>query len=323
MREECSRNDSASCPISNRLARNRRSNDMKERFGPLLFRTLRTLERLLPISALYRLLKPFAFLGAILERPQPAVSMPGCITGPISARSGQQGRMRFHLNRAIEFFPDRLDSPGWKRRCGIPGFDQLQRAQRAGRGVILAFLHVGPFFLLRYWLRAYGLPVATLVNGNAGIRSRVKRMKDRMSPFPEIPTALYRDQLRETIAFLSAGNVLLIAIDIPTGKQVSVPTDGSWTFSMATGAIRLAARYGAELVPCCIIDESRWRFRIEFGRPVPREYLAEEPDLVRAGTHLLEELLPHVRRLPEQCQPEFIARFQKIKPTSAPETAPA
>ena len=55
---------------------------------------------------------------------------------------------------------------------------------------------------------------------------------------------------------------------------------------MATGAIRLAIRHRAELIPCSIIDEGRWRFQIELGRPAPEECLATETELVSAGKHL-------------------------------------
>ena len=47
-----------------------------------------------------------------------------------------------------------------------------------------------------------------------------------------------------------------------------------------------------------VIDEGRWRFQIKLGLRVPAEYLAAENDLIPAGKHLLDEMLPHFRSHP-------------------------
>ena len=82
-----------------------------------------------------------------------------------------------------------------------------------------------------------------------------------------------------------------MAIDAPTGKQMIVPFCDGWDFQMATGAIRFAIRHQAELIPCSIIDEGSWHYRITLGRPVPREHLTPEADWSRAGKRLLGEML--------------------------------
>ena len=48
---------------------------------------------------------------------------------------------------------------------------------------------------------------------------------------------------------------------------------------MNTGAVRLAIRQQAELVPATLVDEGGWHFRLELGRPVPKEFLATEARL--------------------------------------------
>ena len=156
-----------------------------------------------------------------------------------------------------------------------------------------------------------------LIDGHSKERSRAKRMKDRLSPFPHIPTVLYReDQLREITDVLSAGNVLFIAADRETGKQISVPIGNDWTFSMATGSFRLASRYDAELIPCLMTDEGRWRFHLEICRPVPREYFASGSDMRSCGQYLVELMLPHIRKHPEQCSHFLLNCFGQM-PSSA------
>ena len=117
--------------------------------------------------------------------------------------------------------------------------------------------------------------------------------------------AFYQDQLREMIAFVAAGNPLLIPIDAPTGKQMIIPFCDGWNFHMATGAVRLAIRQQAELIPCAIIDEGGWYFCIKFGRPVPGEFLSAETDWSRAGKYLLDEMIPVFQAHPEQCRPDL------------------
>jgi hypothetical protein len=176
----------------------------------------------------------------------------------------------------------------------------------------LAFWHFGPYFLMRYWLRASGFPAATLVEGRSQNRSQMKQLKDRVSPFPEIPIAFGRkDQLRDAIDFVASGNPLLIAIDVLTGKQIDVPVDEHWQFGMASGAIRMAMRYGAELIPCSIAEVGAWRFQLHLGPPVPPQLLASgDPRL--PGKHLVAAMLPVLRQHPEQCTERLLKQFTRI-----------
>lgn len=291
---------------------------MRAGLAPVIIFGIRSLERLLPANVLYWTLKPFA-----LAPPTEQTSVPDYFQG--MKPGGKRPRVNPHspMNNAIEFLAGRFASPKWRRRCQMNGLGVLQQAGKERRPVVLAFVHLGPCFLLPCWLRSAGVPLTPLRVGKAETRSALNRMKDRLSPFPDIPAVLYLDQLRAVVEVLSAGNVLLIALDHPTGKQIDVPLENGWTFRMAAGAVRLAARYQADLIPCCIIEERGWQFRIEIGRPVPREYLAGKPDMVRAGKHLLTELLPHIQQHPDQCRPVFFQCFHHSVAEVSPETSRA
>ena len=265
---------------------------IKDMRGLLFFFSVRWLERRLPVRNLYRVLRTHAFVRAALKGIPASLHLAGPGAAK-SARAMREERMERYLNQILEYLPDRLAEPKWMGNCRIAGLERLQQARQNGRPVVLAFRHFGPYFLFRPWLRAAGFPVATLIKGKPGSRSRLRRCEDRVSPFPGIPTSFRLDQLLAADKFLAAGNVLLVAIDFATGKQMDVPVGGGRTFRMATGAVRLAIRHRAELIPCSIIDEGRWRFQIELGRPAPAECLASEADLVPAGKHLLGELLSH------------------------------
>jgi len=168
--------------------------------------------------------------------------------------------------------------------------------------VILVFFHFGACTMIPFWLRALGIPVIALLEGESGSRSASKRMKDKLSPFAPLPTVLYRtDQLKTVVQLLRAGHVLFMAADIGRGKQITIPIHEHCWFQMSTGAIRLAAKCDAELIPCWMIDEGRWRFRLEICQPVPSEFLTPTLDTGGAAKHLLRELLPVVRQRPEFC----------------------
>ena len=288
---------------------------MREKRGLLSFFVLRKVERVLPVETLYWILKSEAFVRAAIrdgfKKVPPPIVLPGCFNPAGTIRVSRLHRMNLYLNRTLQSFPDRLATPKWIERFRLAGIENIRPAQQAKRPIIFAFCHFGPFYLVRFWLRAAGIPAATLIGGKSENESPLKRIRDRRSPFPNIPTAFYRDQLRNVSEFLTAGNPLVMAIDFPAGRQIKVPVRDGWSFQMATGAIRLAIHHRAELVPCCIIEEGCWRFRIELGRPVPAENLATETDLIPAGKHLIDEMLVHFENHPDQCPQHLIDHFQQ------------
>ena len=278
---------------------------LKSIFGPTALEVLRCLERVLPPAILYRLVNPIAVLRAFVSI-RPASPWPDALVpagaGPIYGWKSSC----FHMDQVLQLLPDRLCTARWRKRCQIHGWHHLEQARGNGQPVVLAFTHVGPYFLTGFWLRAHGIPVTALMMGSAKSRSGTRRYKDRYLPFPTIPCVVYANHLKELVKAFSAGATPLIAIDVPTGRLLDVPFGEGQTFQLATGAMRLAARHGAALIPCHIIRTGSWRFRIELCQPVPPKYLAGVPDLVAAGQHLLAESLPLWRRHPEQCQADVV-----------------
>lgn len=168
--------------------------------------------------------------------------------------------------------------------------------------------------MIRPWLRSVGIPAAAFLGGRSGNRPKIKRHLDKYFPDPDILTTFCPDQLREVLAFLAAGHPLCIAADVGKSddKKIEMPFCAGWNFQMNTGALRLARRQRAELVPATLIDEGGWYFRLELGRPVPGEFLTTEAGWPSAGKFLLDEMMPHWRAHPEQCKSDFILCLKKI-----------
>lgn len=259
------------------------------------FHAIRNLESLLSPDLLYWLLLPLASARAAIQSNRES---PGYFRNAGCRRAARQALTTYFLSRALEFFPERLGQSKWQHRFEITGLHHIELARQAGRPVVLVCLHFGTYKLMPFVLRALGIPVVAMLSGNSRQRSRVKRMKDRLSPFPNLPTVLYRgDQLRQLVEMLTQGCVLLLAADRPRGKQISITLDDDWSFNMATGAIRLASYHDAELVPCSMIDEGRWHFHLRIAKPVPRHLL--NGDETVAGEWLLQSFLPSITERPE------------------------
>ncbi|HEY4952521.1 MAG TPA: hypothetical protein VII71_03940 [Verrucomicrobiae bacterium] len=288
-------------------------NHFKSACGFLFFHFIRGLERVLPVRGLYLFLKPYAVTRAWLNTMFKSPStrpLPYFFNAATTRRAARQVRMDSYMNLPLDFFPERLATGKWKNHCRIEGLDHWRQAQQNGRPIVLAFCHWSNYFLLRSWLRAAGMPLSALEAGKPEDRPRLKKIRDRVRLRPEIPNAFHVTQLRAASEFLAAGNALMVALDYTAAKQVVVPFGDGWNFQMAGGAVRLAVRHRANLIPACIIDEGNWRFRIELGRPVPGELLTAETDWVQAGKYLMDEMLPHFQNHPVQCTKIF-GRLEK------------
>ena len=268
---------------------------------------------MLPASTYCGLLYPVAWVRALLHgwiKGPPPVAQPAGLPGLRPARATVLYRLPIYLNRTFEFLPDRLAAPKWSGHCRFHGFDPVKRLTDAGRPVILAFVHFGPFVLLRNWLRAAGIPVAMFAGGEARSRAPLKLRKDRWALFPEVALTFYQDELADAIRHLESGRALGIAIDSGSGRQMRVPAGEGWRCQLATGPIRLARRHGAVLVPCAIYNESAWRVAVEFGPPVSEETLAAGD--VPAGAAIMASLMPILLAHPEAWTPQLGGRFSRV-----------
>lgn len=293
---------------------------IKSAFGLTSLYSIRALERRLSVENLYRFFNayncPRVAINTAFKKLRPLPPLPESFHYKKTPQLARQQRTRFYLNHLLEFFPDRLAEPKWMARCRFDGMEPLHQAVKEKRPVVLLCAHFGPYYLIRFWMRAVGVPVVELFGGSKNNITRLMQTKNSLSPFPEIPPMLYQDQLREFASLLDAGNVIGLMIDTPFGKQMELPFNDKWNFQMATGGIRMAISHRAEIVPLLIIEEGEWRFRITCGKPVPREFLSGNSDWQLAGKHVLDEMVPHFAAHPEQCIVPDLTRC--LKPADKP-----
>ncbi|MBA3832895.1 MAG: hypothetical protein H0X34_13580 [Chthoniobacterales bacterium] len=257
------------------------------------------------------LLWPFAAAFDLLQvrQRQPLTNWPRF------PESWRPKRWRFVLRQSLGLYhsqlfymwPDRLSTPRWRSRCRLEGGADLIGSREGDRGAVLASLHFGPFEILPYWLRAYGIVASSVRTSPPDALKSLTNYQYALSPPADVPVFVMAEDLTPMPRFshlrkiLGPGRRLLVMIDPARGLQVDLPFEDR-LFRMSTGAIRLAAMTGAELIPCLIAETATWKFVIQFGTPVPRQYLGNSPDMQACGAHLLGEFTKVVSLYPEQCK---------------------
>lgn len=269
------------------------------------FFLIRIAERLLPLRLFSLVVWPVAAATGLAEIKKKRSAFASwrrlakCVTAPSRLQLWFWHGAAANHARFVYLFPDRLSQSRWLERCRITGRDELKRVRATARRIVFVSLHFGPFDTLVYWLRAMGLPVTVLV-GKPAPRQALKQRQYDLSPPRGIPVVLPVTELGSLRQAISRVQHLLVLMDVERGRQVEVEHD-QLVCRLATGAIRIAATAGAELIPCLMTASPGWNFALHFGRPVPRNHLEPTPDIEMVTRHLLEEFLPIVRQEPAQC----------------------
>lgn len=130
----------------------------------LLF--IRACERLFPPGLLSLLLWPPAAIFDLLHarERQPFVHwrrLPA-IWRPKRWRFVLRQSLGLYHSQLFYMWPDRLADKRWRDRCRFEGRENLRVSEEAGKGIVFACLHFGPFEILPYWLRAKGIITQTV-----------------------------------------------------------------------------------------------------------------------------------------------------------------
>jgi lauroyl/myristoyl acyltransferase len=274
------------------------------------FYFVRFCERTLPVPLLSLLLWPLAAAWDLMQVGQRRP----WVYWHRFPRSWRPKRWRYILRHSLGLYhsqlfymwPDRLSSPRWMGRCRFEGDRRLLELSDDDRGIVLAGVHFGPFEILPYWLRAYGIPATSVRADPPAALQSLTNYQYSLSPPPEIPVFVFTRELSpfprlHLQKILGPGRRLLVMVDPNRGLMTDISFEDR-LFHMATGAIRLAQMTGSRLIPCMITEDSTWKFTIHIGTPVPQEWLGNSLDMQLIGTHLLGEFSKVVTRFPVQCK---------------------
>jgi KDO2-lipid IV(A) lauroyltransferase len=196
-----------------------------------------------------------------------------------------------------------------RARVRFDGWEHLEAARAAGRGVVWVYPHAGPVMLMLAALSARGVPyVQVAARGLAPadvaaahpellrhtpLREAVRHAREADEDRTGVRFATAAEPLRALHRALGRNEVVGIAFDGRTGRRwVPVPFLGR-TALLNPGAVRLAAQTGAMLVPAVVSTRrDAPGATCTIGAPVP----GDAPD---ALARILAHVEPGIRARPE------------------------
>lgn len=173
------------------------------------------------------------------------------------------------------------------------GAQYLDDALAHGRGVILAGAHLGSFDILSQLSAQRGTPMAILVEllPNPGQFELVGRLRGSLGlrMLPATPGGI-----KAAIRLLRAGGMVGIACDRDVQRHgVQIDFFGEEA-SLPSGAIEIALRTGAAVLPCfgLRLGFRRYAIRLEPALDLPAaSSLSRDPAVVRSGVLQLSRIL--------------------------------
>jgi len=279
-------------------------------FVSRFFHGLRALELLLPPRLLAVVLRPLVIVFALCRavgsagrsRNRSFAAAFGTPPGLVASFRALIGET---YGRLVTLWPDRFTRPRWAPRFTATGLDSLLACRTEGRPVVLAIIHFQHMNLLRLFLRAKGLPVASLTYrpGVTTVRRSINAAVDRCMPLADTPHKFQLEQLRSAYAFLRSGNCLLIACDKPSNDTITLPTSLG-TIGIHLGPFRLASMTQAVVVPALIWQERPWKFRVALGEPtLPPAHSSDRSEFEPLARHCLATWQAMIRDYPDQLTP--------------------
>lgn len=211
----------------------------------------------------------------------------------------------WHSTLATALLFDRLREPGWEKRITVRGTPPRSRADWGTRPIITVFMHTGGFGVLRFWLKAQGIPTISYVASMPAIVTHPAAMRmfqagDVLYGLPQlIQTYQGARDLRATLDFLQPGRILTMALDAGrTSSTSNIYQAENCDIHLSSVVLRLACATNAVLLPVSIVaKEEICSFELRFGTALPDELL-DRKNPHPAVQFLLDQLWQDVREDP-------------------------
>lgn len=184
----------------------------------------------------------------------------------------------------------------------IVGREHLDQALCAGKGVVMAGLHLGNFPLLATKLAQEGYPISVIIKKprNRYLAKLYTRMTQRVGVC-FIDGEERRQAAQESLRQLRRGGVVYIIIDQnPPYPDIMVDFFG-YPVPSFKGTVVLALRTGAAIVPAFIVWGEAGRHRIYVEEPLALEVSGDQGrDVSQNLNRLMKIAEGYIERYPEQ-----------------------
>jgi len=224
-----------------------------------------------------------------------------------------------NLGRLLAVFAHFTKQPEeLKSLIDCEGIENLEAAEKSGRGVILFTGHVGAWELSSFALSLFGHPLSFLVRriDNPKVEALIDRARTRLGN----RTIDKRSAAREMLRMLESAGAVGILVDLNTLEREGIFVDffgvpASTTFMLAKLALRTDANVLPVFAPW---DEGRKRFVLKIEEPLKFDPTGDETEDVRRLTQMFTSVVEkYVRRYPDQWL--WIHRRWKTRPPGEPE----
>lgn len=182
----------------------------------------------------------------------------------------------------------------------IEGWHHLEKAMTEARGTIIASAHLGNFEVAAQVLATRGIKMAIIVepfNSKAFLRNIAKLRQRNGCRILPVGMGAMKDGLQ----ILRQGGAVVVVCDRDVqGNGVNIKFFGEET-SLPSGAVSLALRTGASIVPVFSVRKPNNRFTIYIEPPLRLVDTGNRNDNVKANMERLAAIMErYIRQYPEQ-----------------------
>lgn len=168
----------------------------------------------------------------------------------------------------------------------VEGLEHLKNASERGKGVIGLGAHLGNFTLLGRKLSFLGFASTAIMRQmrDGKLESLFNTMRSKLGQhwIPKLPVS---KAIRESVAWLRAGKLLMIYVDQRSSRGVKVDFMGIPT-PTPTGAAVFALKTEAAVLPIVNVQDSDGFYKLIIGKEVP---------VIRTGNHKQDILVNTAR----------------------------
>lgn len=158
----------------------------------------------------------------------------------------------------------------------VQGLEHLRKAYGQGKGVVALGAHLGNFAILGRKLDSLGFPNTAIMRQLRDAKLEnifdIIRLRFGQHWIPKLPVSR---AIKESIAWLKEGKILMLYMDQRSGKGVEVDFMGITT-PTPTGAAVFALKTGAAVLPIVNVQDGNGLCKLIIGEEIP---------LVKTGGH--------------------------------------